>query len=56
MPREFERASLMGPAALHAFYRPGMNSPDAIPLEVVRCPPPPNLRVRARTRGRYWLI
>ena len=39
--REFERASLMGPAALHAFYRPGMNSPDAIPLEVVRCPPPP---------------
>jgi len=34
--RKFERASLAGPAVLHAFYRPGLKSPDALPLDVIR--------------------
>ena len=33
----FERAERSGPAAMLAYYRPGLGHPDAVALDVIRC-------------------
>ncbi len=33
----FERAERSGPAAMLAYYRPGLSHPDAVALDVIRC-------------------
>ncbi len=51
-PREYEASSLAGPAILHAFYRPSMASPDALPLEVIRCRAMTFLELQGRRTSR----
>ena len=36
-PLYYEEASRAGPAALHAYYRPGLPGKDSVTLDAIRC-------------------